>query len=70
MDEPRPGNARLRHCTATAHLTPTTCDYRACQPLRPSTAIIDRHGKAAVRILGAVTEPALTMQLDALLAEP
>lgn len=35
----------------------------------PSTVIIDRHGKVAVRILGAVTEPQLAQQLDDVLAE-
>jgi thiol-disulfide isomerase/thioredoxin len=35
----------------------------------PSSAIIDRDGKVAVRILGAVTEPQLVQALDKVLGE-
>jgi thiol-disulfide isomerase/thioredoxin len=35
----------------------------------PSSAIIDRNGKVAVRILGAVTEPQLVQALDKVLGE-
>jgi hypothetical protein len=35
----------------------------------PSSVIIDRNGKVAVRILGAVTEPQLTQALDKMLGE-
>lgn len=35
----------------------------------PSTVIIDRHSRVAVRILGAVTEPQLVQQLDNVLGE-
>ncbi|MGH6657571.1 MAG: TlpA family protein disulfide reductase [Actinocrinis sp.] len=36
----------------------------------PSTAIIDRHGRIAVRILGAVTRSELQQQIDTVLSEP
>jgi thiol-disulfide isomerase/thioredoxin len=35
----------------------------------PSSVIIDRSGRVAVRILGGVTEPQLVQQLDAVLGE-
>lgn len=35
----------------------------------PSTVILDRAGKVAVRIIGPVTEPQLTQQLDRVLGE-
>jgi peroxiredoxin len=35
----------------------------------PSSVIIDRTGKVAVRVLGSVTEPQLVQQLNALLGE-
>ena len=35
----------------------------------PSSVILDRDGKVAVRIIGPVTEPQLTQQLDALLSK-
>jgi thiol-disulfide isomerase/thioredoxin len=35
----------------------------------PSSVILDRSGKVAVRILGAVTEPQLAQQLDKVLGE-
>ena len=35
----------------------------------PSSVIVDRGGKVAVRILGAVTEPQLAQQLDAVLSK-
>ena len=35
----------------------------------PSSVVIDRNGKVAVRILGAVTEPQLAQQLDAVVGE-
>jgi thiol-disulfide isomerase/thioredoxin len=35
----------------------------------PSSVIVDRDGKVAVRIIGAVTEPQLAQQLDAVLSK-
>jgi thiol-disulfide isomerase/thioredoxin len=35
----------------------------------PSSVIVDRNGKVAVRILGPVTEPQLTQQLDTVLSK-
>ncbi len=35
----------------------------------PSSVIVDRNGKVAVRVIGAVTEPQLAQQLDAVLSK-
>lgn len=76
----RDDNAAARAFAASAGLTyPSLQDpdealvleFKSVLPATtvPSSVIVDRSGKVAVRILGSVTEPQLVRELDAVLGE-